>query len=79
MGTFWLIEMQGPSYLTVRHCGGYEFLWTDDSHNALRFHSREQGDLVMMAVRQLRGDLFPPCLPRGICAIEHEFVDGILR
>lgn len=70
----WLIEMQGPSYLSVRHSGGYEFNWTDDVYQALRFANQEQADKVMMAVRQLRGDLFPPCLTRVPCAVEHQFV-----
>lgn len=73
---FWAIEMQGPAYLTVRHAGGYEFCWTEDIHKALRFENREQADLVMMAVRQLRGDLFPPCLTRIPCAVEHAWVQG---
>lgn len=73
---WWLIEMQGPSYLSVRHAGGYEFFWTDDPYKALRFFDREQADLTMMAVRQLRGDLFPACLPRVPCAVEHGWLQG---
>lgn len=74
MGTWWLVEMQGPSYLAVRHCGGYEFHWNDDPNKAIRFWNREQADLTMMAIRQLRGDLFPACLPRGMCAVEHTWL-----
>lgn len=73
---WWLIEMQGPSYLTVRHAGGYQFEWTDKVGNGLRFFSREQADMTMMAVRQLRGDLFPACLPRVPCAVEHVWIPG---
>lgn len=76
--TFWLVEMQGPAYLAARHLGGYEFYWTNDWTRAIRFASREQGDLVMMSVRQLRGDLFPACLTRVPCAVEHGFADGRL-
>ena len=76
MDTWWLIEMQGPAYLSARHCGGYEFFWTDDVYKAIRFAFRDQADLTMMAVRQLRGDLFPPCLVRVPCAVEHVFAPG---
>ena len=61
---FWVIEMQGPSYLAARCLGGYEFYWDDDIHKAVKFFDRTTADTVMMAVRQLRGDLFPACLSR---------------
>jgi hypothetical protein len=67
----WVVEMQGPAYLSARHAGGYEFCWTDDHSKAIRFPTREQADLVMMAVRQLRGDLFPSCLTQVPRATEH--------
>lgn len=68
---FWLIEMQGPAYLGARRLGGYEFYWTEEWDEAIRFHSRDQADLVMMTIRQLCGDLFPTCLTRVPCAVEH--------
>jgi hypothetical protein len=74
--SFWLIEMQGPAYMSARQAGGYEFLWTEDVYKAIRFHDREQADLVMMAIRQLRGDLFPTCLTRVPCAVEHVWIQG---
>lgn len=70
---FWVIEMQGPSYMATRRLGGYEFYWTDNIHDAIRFFYREQADLVMMTIRQLRGDLFPSCLTRVPCAVEHSW------
>lgn len=73
--TFWLIEMQGPAYLATRQCGGYEFYWTEEVAQALRFAFREQADTTMMAVRQLRGDLFPACLTRTPRAVEHGFFE----
>jgi hypothetical protein len=79
--SFWLIEMQGPAYLTAHHSGGYEFRWTDQVNDAIRFYTREQADVVMMSVRQLRGDLFPTCLTWVPCAVEHMWVpsEGIKR
>lgn len=74
--TWWLIEMQGPSYLSARHLGGYEFHWDNDANKAIRFINQEQADLVMMAVRQMRPELFPSCLPRPISAVEHCWVSG---
>jgi hypothetical protein len=70
----WVIEMQGPAYLSAHHLGGYEFYWTENHYDAIRFTTREQADLVMMAVRQLRGDLFPSCLPRVPCAVVHKWI-----
>jgi hypothetical protein len=32
--------------------------------------------MVMMAIRQLRGDLFPACLPECPRAVEHMWVPG---
>lgn len=75
---FWVIEMQGPAYIAARRCGGYEFYWTEDIHKAIRFFNRDTADLVMMTIRQLRGDLFPACLPRIPCAIEHTWLDAAI-
>lgn len=72
----WRIEMQGPAWLTVRHSGGYEFCWTENENDSLRFDSRHHADLVMMAVRQLRGDLFPSCLTKVPCATEYFWKQG---
>lgn len=78
--SFWIIEMQGPAYLAVRHLGGYEFYWTENVGAALRLPHREQADTLMMAVRQLRGDLFPACLTRAPCGVEHAWMaDGIKK
>lgn len=74
--TAWLIEMQGSSWLGARHLGGYEFYWTSDPYKAIQFVTKEQADLVMMAVRQLRPDLFPNCLPQPIQATEHIYLDN---
>jgi hypothetical protein len=74
--SWWLIEMMGPCYLAVRHLGGYEFYWDRDHSDALRFYSRGQADMVMMTVRQLRGDLFPACLPDSPRAVEHVWIPG---
>ena len=72
----WLIEMQGPSYLTARYGGGYNFMWTDDPNEAIRFIDKNQADLVMMSVRQLRPELFPNCLTRPIQPTEHAWIPG---
>ncbi len=53
----WLIEMPG-AYLSARRLGGYEFFWTTEPNLALRFHDKDQADLAMMAIRQLRPELF---------------------
>ena len=78
-GLFWVIEMQGPVYLSARQLGGYEFYWTADVQSAIRFFEGAQADMVMMAVRQLRPDLFPACLPTPIRAVEHEWFGGATR
>lgn len=68
--------MQGPAYLAVRQLGSYEFYWTKKVNLALRLLDREQADTPMMAVRQLRDDLFPACLTRCACATEHTWIKG---
>lgn len=68
--------MQGPAYLAAHHLGGYQFYWTDDPHKAIRFFLEDQANTVMMAVRQLRGDLFPACLIVAPRAVEHVWVPG---
>ena len=77
---WWLIEMQGPAYLSARQLGGYEFCWTEDVYKAIRFFNRDQANLVMMTIRQLRGDLFPSCLTKVPCAVEHTWTrEGVRR
>jgi hypothetical protein len=73
---WWLIEMQGPAYLGVQHSGGYHFFWTEDVNKALRLMDEVQADLLMMAIRELRPELFPTCLPRRICATQHMWIPG---
>lgn len=74
--TWWLIEGPGPCYLGVRQLGGYEFYWTADVFKGLKFSDREQGDMAMMCIRQLRGDLFPACYATVPRAVEHVWVQG---
>jgi hypothetical protein len=73
----WLIEAPGPRYLTAyewQHDRRFE--WTPSPHLAIRFHSKEQADNTMMAVRQLVPDLFAFAACLGIDAkpIEHGFL-----
>lgn len=55
----WLIEGPGSCYLAVQKAGGHWFHWTRDHNAAICFHTREQAEAVMMAVRELKPDLFP--------------------
>lgn len=73
----WLIEVSGPHYLCVRDVGNRRtFEWTRDHDAAIRFHSSQQADEVMMAVRELRRELF--IFPTGEEArpVEHGWLDG---
>ncbi len=63
MDPCYLIEREGPLYLSVRKLAGHEFHWQADVNKAVRFVDRDQCDLAMMAIRQLREDLFPVSLP----------------
>ena len=54
----WLIEAPGPHYLAAREMGGWTFYWTKEHDKAIRFHSQQQADAVMMAVRALNAGLF---------------------
>lgn len=55
----WLIEAPGQRYLAVqRLTHSNSFQWSQDHNKAVRFHSREQADAVMMAIRQAIPDLF---------------------
>lgn len=55
----WLIEVSGPHYLAVRQISNcHEFYWTRDHDLGIRFYSQVQADLMMMAIRVLKRDLF---------------------
>lgn len=54
----WLIEAPGRRYLGTRRLGCDEFYWTQDHAAATRFVSASQAHGVMMAVREIRPDLF---------------------
>ena len=54
----WLIEAPGPFYLEAKKLSRYAFRWTVDPNRALRFFSKEQADMTMMAVCELNPDLF---------------------
>jgi hypothetical protein len=71
----WVIEMHSASYLGVRKLGCYEFFWTTDHRKALRFKDEEQADLLMMAVRELRPDLFPACLAEPAKPVLHGWLN----
>ena len=80
METYWVIQ-NGPWQFAVQHIGGYEFCWADpermpDGKVILHFHSQHEADMTMMAVRQLRGDLFPACLPEVPRAVQYGLVSG---
>ena len=71
----WLIEAPGQNYLAARKLAGYEFHWTVDHNKALRFFSKEQADLVMMAVRQLAPSLFAFAVNLGDARpVEHAWI-----
>ena len=67
----WLIEAPGPSYLAVRELGGWAFYWSTEHTKALRFMNRQQADALLMAVRELRRDLFPDAYAHFPKAVEH--------
>jgi len=72
----WLIEAPGQFYLRAGQVGhSWEFKWTDDANQALRFASQQQADATMMAVRQLSPALFDFARTlRDAHAIEHGFL-----
>jgi hypothetical protein len=64
----WLVEAawsrQQPAYLSVSTIAHqYRFDWTFDPNLALRFADRQSCDMVAMAVRALRPELFPTVVP----------------
>jgi hypothetical protein len=65
--------MQGPAFLSVKRSGGYRFEWRHDPYQALRFFNHEQADATMMAIRDLRPDLFPACVTHAPHAAEYDF------
>jgi hypothetical protein len=70
----WLVEAPGQKYLAARQIplSREEFHWTSDHNAALRFVSREQADMTMMAVRQLAPHLFGFAVTLGEArAVEH--------
>lgn len=74
----WLIEAPGPSYLTAEDWRQTrKFAWTTAPQLALRFHSEEQADNIMMAVRSLAPELFAFAVCLGIDAkpVEHGFME----
>lgn len=74
----WLIEAPGPRYLAARKVTtSHDFVWHADAALAVRFHSEDQADLVMMAVRQLAPDLFGFERTLGNAKpVEHGWIDG---
>lgn len=54
----WLIEAPGHYYLAARTHSVHEFHWTQDSLKALRFANEEQADQAMMALREIKPELF---------------------
>lgn len=74
----WLIEAPGARYLGVRHVGRYEFYWTEDHAKALRLGDETQADLTMMAVRDLKPDLFAfTALLGDAKAVEHGWMEAV--
>ena len=75
--TAWVIEAPGPNYLEARKLGSqYEFHWTKDSTNALRFFTSRQADMTLMAVREASPKLFAfSALLGDAKAAEHGWVN----
>jgi hypothetical protein len=73
----WLIEAPGPRYLAPRKITtSHDFTWHGDANFALRFHSEEQADLTMMAIRQIAPDLFGFERTLGNAkAVEHGWIE----
>lgn len=67
----WVIEAPGPSYLAVRELAGRHFYWSADHSNALRFFNEKQADDVLMAVRELKPELFPDAYAHFPRVVEH--------
>ena len=76
----WLIEVSGPHYLCVRNLNGKrEFFWTRDHDRALRFASEDQADDAMMAIRELKRELFIFPTGEDPKPVEHAWGDGSER
>ena len=71
----WMIEAPGPHYLRARVLSNcYDFCWTPNPHEGLRFYSKEQADVSMMAIRGLAPALFAFALTLGDARpVEHGF------
>ena len=69
----WVIEAPGPSYLAV---WSRQFYWSANHANALRFSDAKQADNVLMAVRELKPDLFPSVYAHFPKAVEHGWLSG---
>jgi hypothetical protein len=54
----WMIEAPGTKYLGTHKTFAHEFYWTNSANSGIRFHSQEQADGVMMALRLLVPELF---------------------
>lgn len=68
----WLIEAPGPSYLSARKLGSiYEFFWSNNHDQGIRFLNGTQADLVMMAVREMAPQLFAWPGPQYPKPVEH--------
>ena len=70
----WLIEAPGQNYL---YTYSRKFFWTKDAGRALRFHSEDQADAAMMAIRELDAELFAFAKTLGDAKpIEHGFMEN---
>ena len=68
----WLIEAPDGHYMAVHKLGRHEFYWTRDHDKALRFHTHNQAELTMMAVREMAPNLFGFALNLGEATpVEH--------
>lgn len=74
----WLIEAPGQNYLACRRLTSMvEFIWTKDHHRALGFISKEQAGDLMLAVRDLKRELFGFEQTLGNAVpVEHGWIDG---
>jgi hypothetical protein len=74
----WLIEAPGTKYLAVRRIKTMaDFVWTSDHNTALAFRTKEQADDLMMAVRDLKPDIFGFERTLGNAApVEHAWMGG---
>jgi hypothetical protein len=71
-----LVEAPGQQYLSAAVIGNVStFKWTKDHLKAIRFYTREQADLTMMAIRELDRELFGFAVTLGDAkAVEHSWL-----